>query len=607
MESELIQLIILLAATVIVTLLAVYSWRRRQTPGALSFAWLMLAVAEWNLTRAIAVISGDLTAARFWFACMFVGIAVVPVLLLLFTLEYTGRNKWLTRRNVVLLFVIPAATQLVQVIAPEWFVHNRLTMSGRFVVLEEPIYGPWFAVHTAYSYSLIALNLVLITLTLRSPQPYRNQATSLLIGVLASLLPNVLVTFKAIPPSWPLYALGFVGTGLIFAWAMFRYRLIDLMPMARDQVVDTMQEAFIVLDQQDRLVDLNPAAQAILGLPLSQAVGRSADQVFGAHQDLLGRLRDKQVQAEIALERGAMLRHYDLRISPLADKQGQLRGRLILLHDITERKRAEAAIQAALQKEMTLARNIQTSLLPPAAPNIPGLDIAALSLPAREVGGDLYTFYQLPDGGYGLAIGDVTGKGIPAALYMAVSTTMLEAKGPFIPNVAQLLSEMNTALLPHMQPNRMNIALCCVRLEQSNGSYTAHIANAGMVAPILRRGQQCEYLDVGGMPVGMTRAGLPYRVLTLPLQAGDILVLSSDGIIEAMNVANELYGFERLLARVCTAPQASAQEIQDWVLADVRVFAGEAEQHDDMTLIVLSVQRTRGNRYDQSTLAQSSE
>lgn len=592
MESELIHLIILLAATVIVTLLAVYSWRRRQTPGALSFAWLMLAVAEWNLTRAIAMVSGDMTAARFWFACMFVGIAVVPVLLLLFTLEYTGRNKWLTRRNVVLLFVIPAATQLVQVIAPEWFVHNRLTMSGRFVVLEEPIYGPWFAVHTAYSYSLIALNLVLIMLTLRSPQPYRNQAISLLIGVLVSLLPNVLVTFKAIPPSWPLYAVGFGGTGLIFAWAMFRYRLIDLMPIARDQVVDTMQEAFIVFDQQDRLVDLNPAAQAILGLPLSQAVGRSADQVFGAHQDLLGRFCDKQqVQAEIALERGAMLRHYDLRISPLTDKQGQLRGRLILLHDITERKQAEAAIQAAMQKEMILARNIQTSLLPPAAPNIPGLDIAATSLPAREVGGDLYTFYQLPDGGYGLAIGDVTGKGIPAALYMAVSTTMLEAKGPFIPDVAQLLDEMNVALFPHMQPNCMNTALCCVRLEPGHGVYTAHIANAGMVAPILRRGAECNYLEIGGIPVGMLRAGSPYRVLTLPLQAGDTLVLSSDGIVETMNTANELYGFERLLARVHTAPQASAQEIQDWVLADVRAFAGEAEQHDDMTLIVLNVQR----------------
>jgi sigma-B regulation protein RsbU (phosphoserine phosphatase) len=230
------------------------------------------------------------------------------------------------------------------------------------------------------------------------------------------------------------------------------------------------------------------------------------------------------------------------------------------------------------------------SLLPQAAPNIPGLDIAATSLPAREVGGDLYTFYALSNGDYGVAIGDVTGKGIPAALYMAVSTTMLEAKGPFISDVAQLLSEMNVALFPHMQPNHMNTALCCVRLEPVNGGYIAHIANAGMVAPILRRGTECKYLEVGGIPVGMLRAGLPYRTLTLPVQPGDLLVLSSDGIVEAMNVQNELYSFERLVGRVSTAPRSAALEIQDWILADVRAFAGDAEQHDDVTLIVMMAQ-----------------
>ncbi len=251
---------------------------------------------------------------------------------------------------------------------------------------------------------------------------------------------------------------------------------------------------------------------------------------------------------------------------------------------------AQAAEQAALQREMTLARNIQLSLLPQALPAIPGIDVAALSLPAREVGGDLYACYELPPDSYALAIGDVTDKGIPAALYMAVSTTLLAAKAAFMPDVAQLLGQMNVALYPYMARNRMNVALCYARLERAGGQYTAHIANAGMVAPILKRGAQCGYLDIGGVPLGTVCDASPYQVLELPLQAGDVLVLSSDGIVEAMDEAGQLYGFERLLARVQSAPPCSALELQGQILSGARDFAGKAEQHDDMTLVILVVQ-----------------
>jgi len=156
--------------------------------------------------------------------------------------------------------------------------------------------------------------------------------------------------------------------------------------------------------------------------------------------------------------------------------------------------------------------------------------------------------------------------------------------------VAQLLNEMNADLMPYMTPNHMNTALCYVRLEPGGaGHYTAHIANAGMVAPILRRGIQCQYLNIGGVPLGMAEAGSLYRALELPLQQGDILVLSSDGIVEARNAANEMYGFERLLARVHDAPGRNAREIHEWILSDVRSFVDNVEQHDDMTLMAVLI------------------
>jgi serine phosphatase RsbU (regulator of sigma subunit) len=231
------------------------------------------------------------------------------------------------------------------------------------------------------------------------------------------------------------------------------------------------------------------------------------------------------------------------------------------------------------------------SLLPTSAPNIPGLEIAGLSFPAREVGGDLYNYYNVPPAGWAIAVGDVSGKGIPAALYMAVSTTMLAAKAPFVSDVAQLMTEMNTALYPYMSGRQMNTALCYLHLEavseaQSATRYIAHIANAGLVAPILRRGAQCEYLKIGGLPLGAMIAGLPYRALDLPLQTGDLLVIATDGIVEAPNGAGEMYGFDRFLARVASAPAAASDAIH-WLVADVQAFMGDAEQHDDLTVVVI--------------------
>jgi PAS domain S-box-containing protein len=581
--------------------LAAYSWRHRTAPGAVAFAWFTLFASGWAFAAAAGMAS---IAPRFLLQAKFTCIACLPVALLAFALQYTGRQGWLSPRSLGLLMVVPLIT-----LALNWtneahglFLQEYgLIQDGPFTLrnVGAIVRGPWFWIHTAYSYSLILMAiLLLIQAALRSFYLYRSQAVATLIGAIVPLAASVIDTFQLSPVYVELVPLALTVSGVTFAWAFFRYRLLDVAPIARDTLIDSMDDGMLVLDAQNRIVDLNPAMLGMLGISTVYAIGRPAGEVLRPWQDLLERFRDQSnIQTEISLGRAGAQRYYDLRISPLNDQRGRLRGRLVVLRDITARVSAERTAQEALQREMQLAQNIQASLLPHSVPHIAGLELAGLSIPAREVGGDFYSFCQLAPAGHvgsgrwAIAVGDVTGKGIPAALYMAVSTILLSAKAPFISGVATLVQEMNAALYPYMAANRMNTALCYLHLDPGSPSATGctvQIANAGSVAPILRRGAQCEYLEVGGLPLGATLAETAYVTLELALQAGDTLVMVTDGIVEAMNGASELYGFDRLLARVATAPLA-AGEMLDWIMAGVRGFMGGTEQHDDMTAIVLRV------------------
>ncbi len=257
------------------------------------------------------------------------------------------------------------------------------------------------------------------------------------------------------------------------------------------------------------------------------------------------------------------------------------------LRDAQERLLATQAIA----KELSIARQIQMSLLPDDSPLVPGLEIAAQCIPAQEVGGDFYDYYKLasttqnPGEGLAVAVGDVSGKGIPAALYMAVTSSALASKAQFVPDVGQLCNELNDMLYPRMVINRMNAALLYSRFACHNHRWTAYIANAGFISPLLRRDMQCDYVNITGFPLGAL-PDVRYRKMELPLQADDWLVLCSDGIVEAMNQDRELYGFERLRERVLNAAVDSALNLINWIMNDVRKFMNGADQRDDMTVVV---------------------
>jgi len=343
----------LFAATAISAGLALYSWKRRPAVGAAPFALLMLAVAEWSLGYALRLGSADLPTKLFWARVRYLGIVVVPAAWLAFVLQYTGREKWLTPRNVAMLAIEPLVT-LVLVWTND--AHHliwsdiRLETSGPLLVWSAT-HGVGFWTHAVYSYLLLLLStLLLIQALIRSPRLYRVQAGVLLIGALMPLVGNVLSVFGLVPFPLDLTPFAFTVAGLLVAWDILRLRLFDIVPVARSAVVDNMNGGVLVLDVQNRVVDINPAAQNIIGRPASDVIGQRIEQIVVTRTDLIERYRDvTEARTEITLGEGEAQRDYELQISPLHDQYGRLSGRLVVLHDTTERKRAEAGLLAQKQ------------------------------------------------------------------------------------------------------------------------------------------------------------------------------------------------------------------------------------------------------------------
>lgn len=233
-------------------------------------------------------------------------------------------------------------------------------------------------------------------------------------------------------------------------------------------------------------------------------------------------------------------------------------------------------------RELDAARSVQLSLLPRHAPQSEDYDIAGATRPARQVGGDLYGYYVRPSGALALALGDVAGKGMPAALLMSACATALAGTIPVGLAPSLTLSQIHQMLQPSVGRGQ-NAAVCLVYLDGPR----VRIANAGAVAPMVRGQGGVRMIDIGGLPLGTPlSAAAPYREVEERLAPGDMLILSSDGIVEAMNEHGEMYGFERFEAAIAGGPTDSAQALLAHLFADVAAFVAEAEMHDDMAIVV---------------------
>lgn len=333
--------------------LSVFAWRRRPAAGATSFSLLMFAVAEWALGYALELASDDAHAILFWANVEYLGVVAVPAAWLAFALAYTGRERWLSRRNLVVLAVEPVIILLLTWTDGRHGLMRgtiRLSSTTGFTTIIAT-HGPAFWINVAYSYALLALGTVLISPLfqglVRPNFLYRGQASMLLVAVAVPWAGNILFVAGLSPfPGLDLTPFAFTLSGAALASSLLRFRLLDVVPVARDAVIESMGAAVIVLDEQGRILDLNPSAQQTLGLHGRAIIGQPFAQPFAEWPVLVQRCETaREAYTETILNHAATARWFDVHISPLRDRSGHLTGRLVILDDITARVQAEEALR----------------------------------------------------------------------------------------------------------------------------------------------------------------------------------------------------------------------------------------------------------------------
>src|SRR5918993_1133517 len=378
--------------------------------------------------------------------------------------------------------------------------------------------------------------------------------------------------------------------------------------------------AIAIMDLDEKVVSWNPAAERLFGYSQDEAVGRSIDELVAGTQKMHAEVLKytRQVSGNRRVDtvtrrsrKDGTLVDVELLAVPVSVGEDQV-GTYAMYHDISELKRAEEEVRQLnkdlerrvaerteqlksamakqqeeaqqrerIEQELRVARMIQHTLLPKSLPELEEHQIAVYYQPAREVGGDFYDFLRLPDGRLGLIVGDVSGKGVPAAIVMAITRTLLRA-AYHLGSPGEILKQVNDNLFPDIPPN-MFVTCLAALLDSRTGRL--QYANAGHDLPYVRHSAGVSELRATGMPLGLM-PDMSYEEKEITLQPGESILLYSDGLVEAHSPQREMFGFPRMQRYVGAHSEGAA--LIDSLLAELEQFTGEEwEQEDDITLLTL--------------------
>ncbi|HKG52765.1 MAG TPA: diguanylate cyclase [Anaerolineales bacterium] len=344
------------------------AWRR-SAPGSLMLRLLLLSMTIWSGFYSARWMDISVGAKIFWLNIMFIGVASLPTLFLLFVLAFTHNDVWLTQRNLLLLSIYPVVAILLQWTNPY---HHLLYLSLKTVQINdfmalEFTRGPLYFVNVIYSYAMIGMGLLLLSqAALHLGTLYQNQYRLIIMG---SILPWATSIYSEnyfdVLHGLDFAPLTFGLSGVIFVVAVMRTNFMDLIPIARSHLIENLRDGILVLDAQNRIVDMNPAMENFIEKKVSFYMGKNAFDVFQPWMEKTDLLLDRmETRTELKIPKDPS-RYLDLHVTPLYDQSRLLNGRLIVFRDVTERKHVEKRLRYVndrLQAQLIEISSLQTKL-----------------------------------------------------------------------------------------------------------------------------------------------------------------------------------------------------------------------------------------------------
>ncbi len=351
-------------ASIVSLVAAISSWRRQKTLLGIALALLMLSLAVWSTGYALQLAGADAHTKEFWRDIKNIGVVPVPTLWLIAVLQYTGYRRWLSKRIVTLLAIEPIAWLLISW-TNNWhhiFEKSAILVPSGSILLRVVTYGWWFWFNAIYSYLLFIISAILLIHTfLRAHRLYRRQILILLGFVAVPWIGNGIYVSKLIlnwgnGPIPDITPFLFIAGGLLMIWGTLRYQLMDVVPIARDIIVNNMRNGVLVLDTRGVIVDLNPVVETILGYTEAEIVGTPVFPRLSQWQDLARCLKQGvEAVGEQALTLDGKLQYFEWRLSPLKEPRAYTIGWVVVFRDITQQKTIEDTLRTTnlqLQKEI---------------------------------------------------------------------------------------------------------------------------------------------------------------------------------------------------------------------------------------------------------------
>ena len=596
-----------------------YSLPRKREPWTRYLVPLMGAVIVWSFFSYLEQRSTALESKILWSNLQYIGSASTPALWLLFVSRGLERDTWV-RPGLLLLFAfeplaVNAAVWTNSTLG--WFSRSPvLAHDGGYVYLQA-VHGPLYAVHAAYSCLLLLGAAVLLVHALVTPGRQRRQQLG--TAAWAVVLPGIGMSFSLLHLGWvDVSALAFTVSSAVLAGGWSLRSAADNAARAGDLRLDssmlTAPIGILRFDDTGAIRYSNLELERMSSYSRSELLGTTIEKILptlphaaATALQLSAHRRDGSafpVDVGVAAAEGDGGRTFTAFVVDVTEKKNAEQtklehGRLLreakdkLDWGVVERSRrqlseahSEQLSQQRLNQELQLAAQVQQSLLPRRLPSPEGYSFDAAAFPARNVSGDFFDFSTPGQRVLTIALGDISGRGIAAALLTTTARTLCRVESAHELSPARILMKVNAALYEDLAEMEDFLTMLVMRLEEDSGRLIA--SNAASCRPLVYRylGGSIEEMERSGLPMGVFPSGEweDEQVVLLP---GDALVLYSDGISEAHNPSEDLFGSERLREIVRRDGRQPAAHIKASILGEVERFRHGAPLSDDVTLIVL--------------------